>query len=210
MNKKAVLEFFLDLIVIFLIVFVVRTFIVSPFQVLGPSMCNTLNYIDDACEFGKGDIMLINSIGYLDLGFHKFGEPSNGDVVVFKLKDGSKKYLVKRIIGKAGDRIKIANGYVYKQVDGAFVKLDEDYLNEENENQTFLNFANSEVFTVPDDHYFLLGDNRLYSNDSRNCFYKSTAKPCSGNNLDAFVHRNQIRGRAQLVLFPFQNFDKVY
>jgi len=208
-NKKDVLEFVIDVISIALIVFIVRTFIVSPFRVSGPSMCNTLNFIDDSCEFGEGDIMLIDSFSYLNLGFHEIGEPENNDVVVFMLRDGSQKYLVKRIIAVEGETLKIEDGFVYKLVGEDFQKLDEPYLNIENSDQTFLSFANSEIFTVPKDHYFLMGDNRLYSNDSRNCYYKSSTQICSGDNIDAFVHRKQIRGKASLVVLPFQNFGKI-
>ena len=208
-NKKDVLEFVIDVISIALIVFIVRTFIVSPFRVSGPSRCNTLNFIDDSCEFGEGDIMLIDSFSYLNLGFHEIGEPENNDVVVFMLRDGSQKYLVKRIIAVEGETLKIEDGFVYKLVGEDFQKLDEPYLNIENSDQTFLSFANSEIFTVPKDHYFLMGDNRLYSNDSRNCYYKSSTQICSGDNIDAFVHRKQIRGKASLVVLPFQNFGKI-
>ncbi|MBT5346792.1 signal peptidase I [bacterium] len=208
-NKKDVMEFFIDIISIALIVFIVRTFIVSPFRVSGPSMCNTLNFINERCEFGKGDIMLIDSFSYLNLGFHEIGEPENKDVVVFMLRNGSQKYLVKRIIAVEGETLKIEDGFVYKLIDGDFQKLEEPYLNSENLDQTFLSFANSQTFTVPKDHYFLMGDNRLYSNDSRNCYYKSPTLTCSGENVDAFVHRKQIRGKASLVVFPFQNFGKI-
>lgn len=207
--KKEVLEFILDIIAITLIVFLVRTYVVSPFRVSGPSMCNTLNFINEACEFSKGDIMLIDSLSYLNLGFYEIGEPVNNDVVVFMLRDGSNKYLVKRIIASSGETVKIENGFVYKLIDGEFQKLDEPYLNLENSNQTFLSFSNAETFTVPENQFFLMGDNRLYSNDSRNCFYKSSVKKCAGDNPDAFVYRDQIRGKARFVLWPFENFGGV-
>ena len=208
-SKKEFFEFIIDVISIALVVFIVRTFIVSPFKVSGPSMCNTLNFIDGRCEFAEGDIMLIDSFSYLNLGFYQIGEPKNNDVVVFMLRDGSQKYLVKRIIAVEGETIKIEDGFVYKLINGSFEKLEEPYLNEENSTQTFLSFSNSETFTIPKDHYFLMGDNRLYSNDSRNFFYKTSKLTCSGENIDAFVHRNQIRGKASFVLLPFQNFGRI-
>jgi len=199
-------HFYLDLIIIFLTVFLIRTFVVSPFWVSGPSMCNTLNYFNNEyCEWGKGDIMLIDSLSYLNFGFNETS-PVNNDVVVFKLRDNSGRYLVKRIIASSGETIRIENGYVYKLIDNQFTRLDEPYLNDTNKHQTFLSFSNAETFVVPDGYYFVMGDNRLNSSDSRNCFYKDSQTPCSSSNLDAFVSRDQIRGKAWLVVYPFSHF----
>ncbi len=85
-------------------------------------------------------------------------EPERGDVVVFRYPDDSsgKTLYVKRIIGEEGDKVEIVDGRVY--VNGEM--LEEDYIAEE----TIGSFG---PFVVPTDSYFMLGDNRNYSLDSR-------------------------------------------
>lgn len=95
--------------------------------------------------------MIANRMAY------KFSAPSRGDVIVFK-KGNS--YLTKRIIGTPGDTVAIQNGIVYINEQPVI----ESYLAEENSTEP-LNDAN--YFEVPQDSYFVLGDNRKDSNDSR-------------------------------------------
>ena len=88
--------------------------------------------------------------------WHPFGEPDYGDVVVFRWPRDERQYFVKRIIGRPGDMIEIERGEVYR--DG--VPLVEPYV-EHPSSETIIERA------VPEGHYYVLGDNRAQSDDSR-------------------------------------------
>ena len=94
---------------------------------------------------------------------YKFGDPKRGDIAIFLWPDapeGEKIYYVKRIIGMPGDTIDIIGSNVY--LNGSDTPLDEPYLNEPMDPE--------EVplhFEVPEDSYFMMGDNRNYSSDAR-------------------------------------------
>ena len=96
-----------------------------------------------------------------------FSEPERGDVVIFEWPDapeGETIYYVKRIIGLPGEEIRISGGNVY--IDGSSDPLDEPYIMEA------MAAAPDAVYVVPEDCYFVLGDNRNHSNDSR--FWENT------------------------------------
>ena len=117
-------------------------------------------------------------------------EITRGDIITF-MSDldtgtGQKKMLVKRVIGVAGDRIEIKNGYVY--VNGEPLK--EDYTKDGYTDGTM-----NEV-TVPEGHIFVLGDNRQNSTDSRS---KSVE----------FVSVDRIKGRVVFRLFPLSRIGTV-
>lgn len=111
-------------------------------------------------------------------------------------------YFVKRIIGIPGDTIRIENGRVYlkpKESD-VFRVLQESYLNAENQNRTFFSQQTGiQKFEVPDQHYFVLGDNRNHSNDSRSWFapIRQVYTP--------YVPLKNISGKVLLVLWPLTN-----
>ncbi|NLY82245.1 MAG: signal peptidase I [Clostridiales bacterium] len=125
--------------------------------------------------------LLLNKMAY------KFDEPDRGDIIVFKseLKDdkGKDKWLIKRIVGLPGDVITIANGKV--QLNGKL--YEEEYLNEGITDGELINYL------VPKAEYFVMGDNRLVSLDSR---YEEV-----GN-----VEEESIEGKAVFRVYPF---DKI-
>lgn len=84
--------------------------------------------------------------------------PDHGDIVVFKSAGGDHRYLVKRVIGLPGDQISFAGGYVFRNGE----KLVEPYLQTEGET-----YSETERYSVPGCCIFVLGDNRLFSKDSR-------------------------------------------
>ena len=108
------------------------------------SMKNTLNEKDRVMGF---------RLSYM------FSEPKRFDVIMFKWPDDESKDFIKRIIGLPGETVTLKNGKVY--IDGSDVPLDEPYLRETP------NGMGDGVYQVPDHCYFVLGDNRNYSKDSR-------------------------------------------
>jgi signal peptidase I len=188
-----VADVLLNVLVIVGIVAVVRTFIVSPFEVEGSSMAPTLE---------DNQYIIINKFQYL-LGelFGREGfKPGRGDVVVFRPPAEGRKYYVKRIIGIPGDEILLRDGHVYLVQEEEEVPLEEEYLDERNRGQTFRAPVGSgdrseERHIVPDGHYFLLGDNRQGSLDSR------SFRNAQGE-VTPFVARRNIAGRVWFVALP--------
>lgn len=178
----------LNIAIIVAIVAGVRTFLVSPFQVEGNSMVDTL--VDK-------EYIIINKLVYFT------GSPDRGDVVVFRPPTDHDKYYVKRIIGLPGDEVTIRDGNVYLRKAGEkeVRKLDESgYLNEKNLGHTYRHPPNSgdqsvATYTVPADHYFVLGDNRQGSLDSRSFQTQDSEST-------PFVTQNDIKGRVWFIALP--------
>jgi len=129
------------------------------------------------------------------------GDPDKSYSIRIYSPDGPE-YFVKRIIGIPGDTIKIENGKVYLKVADKqdFIELDEIYLNEENRLSTYFNQKVGETtFVVPENNYFLLGDNRNHSNDSRSWF-----SPIDQLHTP-YVPVENINGRVLVVLWPLKD-----
>lgn len=112
-------------------------------------------------------------------------------------------FFVKRIIGIPGDSIRLENGRVYLKTPESddFVELDEAYLSERNKfNTYFKKNLDSNVFEITEGSYFVLGDNRTHSNDSRHWF-----SPID-ENYSPFVSQESINGRVLVVLWPPNDF----
>lgn len=112
---------------------------------------------------------------------YKFGEVQRGDMVIFRFPDNEKELYVKRVIGLPGDTVRIVDGRVY--LNGSDEMLDEPYIRP----QTYT--EREMTFTVPEGHYFMMGDNRGNSWDSR--YWTNT-----------FLAEEKIVGKAALRLFP--------
>ena len=167
--KEKVIDFIKEIsvyVIIILIIILLKMYVISPIRVNGTSMDPTLE---------NRDIMILNKIGYRITKIKRF------DIVVIKYKD---ELLIKRVIGLPGEKIKYVNNTLY--VNGK--KLDEEF----DKTYTY-NFSLKEIgsTTVPDDSYFVLGDNREVSKDSRSI---------------GFIDREDIVGKSSLTLFPFNRF----
>ena len=90
---------------------------------------------------------------------YKFGDPERGDIVIFRFPDNEEIYYVKRVIGLPGDTIDIADGHVY--LNGSAEPMEEPYIREPMIPEEPMHFE------VPEDSYFMMGDNRNYSSDAR-------------------------------------------
>lgn len=176
----------LNIVIILAVVGVIRTFLVSPFQVEGNSMLSTLEH---------KEYIIINKLVY------RLGSPERGDVVVFRPPNDPKRPYVKRVIGLPGDRVVIEGGFVYIQPEGGkLTAIDETYLNSKNAGHTYQappSSGNTDrvSYTVPEGRYFLLGDNRQGSLDSRS-FRSETGEPIP------YVEEDSILGKVWVVALP--------
>ncbi len=159
MINKKVIEYVEAIVVALAIAMFIRTFIVQPYTIPSGSMMNTLI---------KGDCVLVNKFVYgIKIPFTNeylvnIGEPARGDIVVFEYPlDRSKDY-IKRIVGLPGDTIAVHNKQLY--VNGS--RVDEPYVIHIHPNVQ-LPQDNFGPITVPEGEYFMMGDNRDDSADSR-------------------------------------------
>lgn len=164
MEKDTTREYLIYVLIIFAII-MVRSFIVTPVRVNGTSMVPTLK---------DGEIMLLNKIDY------RFHDIKRFDIVVVKTEDEK---IIKRVIGLPGETLKYENDTLY--IDGQEVK--EKYTRKETKD---FNITDLGYTTIPQDSYFVMGDNRSNSKDSR---------------IIGPVNRKQITGKAKLVILPLKN-----
>jgi len=149
--KEVFLDYAKSIVIALIIALVVRTFIVQAFRIPSGSMIPTLLV---------GDHILVNKFIY------HFKDPQHGDVVVFKFPLDPKKDYIKRIIGIPGDRIEIRDKVVYRNGK----PLKEPYAIHEDNRTLPAAFQPRDNFgpvVVPPNSYFMMGDNRDHSNDSR-------------------------------------------
>ncbi len=133
-------------LLIVIVVLPLRAFVVSPFVVDGDSMHPT---------FGNLDYLIVDELSY------RFSEPARGDVVVFRYPKDPSVFFIKRIIGLPGETVSIRKGMVsVTTANGSTLTLSEPYVTAED--ATY----NGKV-TLVEDEYFVMGDNRPNSSDSR-------------------------------------------
>lgn len=145
-NQNSFSELWKFILITVLVVLPIRLFVAKPFIVKGPSMDPT---------FATGQYLVIDQLSY------HFTDPERGDVVVFKYPHDTKSYFIKRIIGLPGETVEIRYGKVSVKKTGqsASVVLDEPYI---------LNTSgDSGTYELGEGEYFVMGDNRPASSDSR-------------------------------------------
>jgi len=163
-----------SIVVAFVVAMIIRAFFIQAYKIPSGSMLNTLLI---------GDHILVNKVAYL------FTKPKNGDIIVFEYPLEPEKDFIKRVIAVPGDRIKMVNKKVF--LNGK--PLDEGYTRYESE-MVFPEYMNPrdnfEEITIPKGYYFVMGDNRDASFDSR--FW-------------GFVPEKSIKGKA-LIIYWSWNF----
>lgn len=163
-KKSSLLELIESVVVAVLLAVVIRLFILAPFYIPSGSMEPTLRI---------GDRIIVSKISYV------FKEPQRGDVVVFRYPLDPSRDFVKRLVGLPGETVSLRNGRLY--INGQPVP--EDYLPGD------MKFADFGPVRVPAGYYFVLGDNRNNSDDSR---------------VWGPLPRQNIIGKAVLVYWPPQ------
>ena len=128
-----------------IIVIPIRVFIAQPFIVNGSSMVPT---------FEDGDYLIVGEISY------RFNDPERGDVVVFRYPNDPSKFFIKRIIGLPGETLKIV---------GSKVSIRHNKTEDEELYESYVVYPaqNNIEITLNDDEFFVMGDNRAQSSDSR-------------------------------------------
>lgn len=150
--KKAALGFLFELVQVLVIslaiIIPVRYFLVQPFYVKGASM--EPNFFDH-------EYLIIDELSY------RFREPIRGDIVVMRYPNDQKQYFIKRIIGLPGETVEIIGGQVkiFNDANPNGVVLDEKTYLDQDFTQT------TRTVTLKSDEYFVMGDNRIASLDSR-------------------------------------------
>ncbi len=162
------LEWLKAVLVAIILVFILRTFVFSASVVEGESMSPTLE---------DGNKIIFNKFVYL------VGGPERADVVI--IQRPLKNY-VKRVIALPGEVIEIKNHILYINDE----VYDQPFINEE----AILNTGNFGPIEVPDDSYFVMGDNRAISKDSRNGL--------------GFIEDEHIIGRSEFIIYPFSEWSQ--
>ena len=165
-------EIFQFSLIAILIVVPIRLFIAQPFIVSGASMEDT---------FHTGEYLIVDQLTY------HFEEPTRGDVIVFRYPRDPSKYFIKRVIGVPGDTVTIENGVItiVNEANPQGFVLSEGYA------ETMPPAAKL-VEKIGDREYFVMGDNRDESSDSR---------------AWGVLQEERIIGRAWVRLFPPQELD---
>lgn len=144
-------------------------------------ICNSFFIINTQVPTGSMEDTIPKPSRVLSSRMHYwFSDPQHGDVVLFDPPDGDEYYYVKRVIGLPGDTILIADGKVY--INGSDEPLDEPYLKE-------TPIGDFGPYEVPEGCYFVMGDNRNHSNDSRYW-------------INTYVPRENIYAKAIFVYWP--------
>lgn len=181
LNFKSFLETFLGVSIVFLLAFLMRTYLIHPFYVLGDSMIP---------NFHNHDYLLIDKLSY------RFRDTQRGEVIVFAPSWENGKDYIKRIVGIPGDSLSIKDGAVYlktKEME-RFSALEENYLLEGQKTG-----GEMEV-TLGEGEYFVLGDNRSNSADSRGSFFMN------GQQHVRLVEKEDIIGRVLFRCWPISDF----
>lgn len=171
---KELAGWLLYIVLIIAFTWFVVTFVGQRTEVSGSSMETTLS---------DKDQLIVDKMTY------RFRDPKRYDIVVFPYQYQDNTYYIKRIIGLPGETVRILSGMVY--IDG--MRLDEHYGNEIMENPGIA----EEPLTLGEDEYFVLGDNRNNSSDSR----------ASDVGL---IHRKDLIGRAWIRVWPLSQIGVIH
>lgn len=172
--KKEIMSMILYLAFIFITVYLIITFVGQRTAVNGDSMEPTLS---------NGDNLIMDKLSY------HFRDPERFEVIIFPCPTNPDVFYIKRVIGLPGETVQIKDGAVY--IDGELLEADVYGITDKTE----AGIAH-EPITIGADEYFVLGDNRPISQDSR---YESVG----------LISRDDIEGRAFFRMYPFDKMGLV-
>jgi signal peptidase I len=192
-KKSVIREYFESIVIAVILALFVRTWAVQAFKIPTGSMENNLLI---------GDHLLVNKFvfgpaGGVERGLLPMRDIRRGDIVVFKYPDEPERDFIKRVIGLPGETVELRNKKVYINGQG----LDEPYvhfLDPAHSAQEVTSFDVRERYgpvTVPVDQYFVMGDNRDNSQDSR---------------YWGFLPRGHIKGKALMIYWSYDGGAEAY
>ena len=213
-SKNFIIENAKTIFYALIIAVIIRSFFIQPFYIPSSSMEPTLLVGDrlfvTKYSYGYSKHSFPFSPSLFDNRII-FSEPKRGDVVVFKTPSDNRTDYIKRLIGLPGDKIHFVDSNIFLNnaeiMRSRIAKNDKIFCGKQTiEVFTFeeklpsgkifttvylkdYSYQNSDIFIVPEDHYFFLGDNRDCSKDSR--FLSSVG----------YVHKNNLVGKAQFIFF---------
>ncbi len=170
---KELFGWVLYIVVIIAAVYLIITYVGQRTKVSGHSMEPTLQ---------NGDNLIVDKLSY------RFRDPERYEIIVFPFKYADETYYIKRIIGLPGDTIQVKEGYVYLNGE----KLEEDFEKVEKGREGIA----SEPITLGDDEYFVMGDNRNKSSDSR-------------DSSVGVLTRDDLIGRAWIRIWPLDSIGVI-
>ena len=175
-NKKSgikdIIDFCIPIVIAVALALCLRTFVFANAVVPTGSMLNTIQ---------EGDRIIASRLAYNN------NDPERYDIILFHYPDNEKEIYVKRIIGLPGETVQIVKGVVYvTKTDGKTIQLDDSFIT------TGTPYGDFGPYEVPEDSYFMLGDNRNNSKDSR--YWKNT-----------YVKKDKIIGKVKFRYYPSKN-----
>ena len=171
---REAVEFLIPIVVAVIIAIILKSVVFANAVVPTGSMLNTIH---------EGDRIIASRLAYIK------EDPQRYDVIIFKYPDDETQIYVKRVIGLPGETVQVVNGVVYvTKTDGETIQLDDSFVTNGTPEGDF------GPFEVPADSYFMMGDNRNSSWDSR--FWNNK-----------FVNKEKILGKAKFKYYP--SFGKI-
>ncbi|MFH1397674.1 MAG: signal peptidase I [Candidatus Omnitrophota bacterium] len=186
-TKQAIREWVESIIVAFFLAMFIRTFVVQAYRIPTGSMRMTLI---------EGDIILVNKflygakVPFINWRLPAVRQPKRGDVVVFIYPENPKKDFIKRLVASGGETVEIRYGTVY--INGS--PLIDPLFSQRYYYNRGKYCLEGEKVIVPEDSYFVMGDNSISSQDSR--FW-------------GFVPKDNIRGNAILIYWPLNRIRMI-
>ena len=171
---RTILGYILYMLVIIGLTWMIVTFVGQRTRVSGQSMETTLQ---------DGDNLIVDKISY------RFHDPSRYDIIVFPYKYEENTFYIKRIIGLPGETVQVKDGYTY--INGK--KLTSDIYGREVMDEPGIA---EEPIKLGSDEYFVLGDNRNHSQDSRDPYV-------------GVLKRSDLMGRAFVRIYPLNKFGVI-
>lgn len=173
-KTRETVEFFIPIVIAVVVAILLKNFVFANAVVPTGSMLNTIQ---------EGDRIIASRLAYVN------EDPERYDIIIFRYPDDENEYYVKRIVGLPGETVQVVEGVVYvTKTDGETIMLDDSFVTTEEPEGNF------GPYEVPEDAYFVMGDNRNNSWDSR-----------YWNNK--FVYRDKIIGEVKFRYYP--NISKI-